>query len=294
MAIKRVTEIPTIDVVLVMVENSTKTKQYVLDTASQISVEPQINEEEAVQLVVKGMLKAQKPAVNTITGNQITLTDNVFSPELVQMLQGGIIKYWTSAEKTEETTEETEFGISSYEPPVAGSNEKGDIFTLHAYSAQYDAAGVITQYEHISYPNCQGVPVGLSSEDGAFRAPEYTINSAPKTGEPPYKITYEKELPTEEKTLGTLTVQSAAGSSSGKTKLTVTPQLSYGMKYKIKTGTTDLPTYDQALTDGGWLDWNGTDEVVAASGSQLVVAECTIVDNKARKAGAVSSVTAME
>ena len=195
MAIKKVTEIPTIDVTLVMVANSDNTKQFILDTASQIAVEPQLNEEDAVQLVVKGMLKAQKPAVSTITGNQITLTDNVFAPELVQMLQGGKIKYWSSAEKTTESDEATTFGISSYTPPVAGSSEKGEPFTLKAYSAQYDAAGLVVQYECIEYPNCQGVPVAFGSEDGTFRAPEYTINSAPKTGEPPYKITYVQELP---------------------------------------------------------------------------------------------------
>lgn len=195
MAIKKVTEIPTIDVTLVMVENAAKTKQFILDTASQIAVEPQLNEEDAVQLVVKGMLKAQKPAVSTITGNQITLTDNVFAPELVQMLQGGVIKYWTSTDKDTEGTEATNFGVSSYTPPVAGSSEKGEPFTLKAYSAQYDAAGLVVQYECIEYPNCQGVPVAFGSEDGAFRAPEYTINSAPKTGEPPYKITYVQELP---------------------------------------------------------------------------------------------------
>ena len=86
--------------------------------------------------------------------------------------------------------------VTGYTPPVAGSNEKGKIFTLKAYSAQYNAAGVIVRYECIAYPNCQGVPVAFNSEDGTFRAPEYTINSAPDIGEAPYTITYVKELPT--------------------------------------------------------------------------------------------------
>lgn len=190
---KAITEIPTIDVVMVVVE--TATKSYGLDTASQIGVEPQIEEEDAVKLVIKGKLKAQKPAVSTITGNQITLTDNVFVPELVKILQGGTIKYWTSAEKTTEGTEETAFGVSSYTPPTVGSGEKGEVFKLHAYSAQYDASGQIVQYEQITYPNCQGVPVAFGSEDGAFRAPEYTINSAPKKNEAPYEIHYVQTLP---------------------------------------------------------------------------------------------------
>lgn len=190
---KAITEIPTIDVVMVVVE--TASAAYALDTASQIGVEPQIEEEDAVKLVIKGKLKAQKPKVSTITGNQITLTDNVFAPELVKILQGGTIKYWSSAEKTEEVTEVTAFGVSSYMPPTVGSGEKGEVFKLHAFSAQYDASGQIVQYEKITYPNCQGVPVAFGSEDGAFRAPEYTINSAPKKDEAPYEIHYVDSLP---------------------------------------------------------------------------------------------------
>lgn len=191
---KKITEIPTIDVVMVMIE--TPSESYVLDTANKIGVEPQIETTEAVKLIVKNRLIAQKNEQSTITGNKITLTDNVFAPELVKILQGGSIKYWTSAEKTEEGTEPTNFGISGYTPPIAGSNEKGEVFKLHAFSAQYDTSGQIVQYEKITYPNCQGVPVAFSSEDGTFRAPEYTINSAPKSTEAPYDIHYVKELPT--------------------------------------------------------------------------------------------------
>jgi hypothetical protein len=35
----------------------------------------------------------------------------------------------------------------------------------------------------------------LSSEDDVFRAPEYTINSAPANGEAPYDIDIVSELP---------------------------------------------------------------------------------------------------
>ena len=194
MATKNITEIPTIDVVLLMIETSTDS--YILDTASKIAVEPQIETEEAVKLIVKGKLKAQKNEVSTITGNKITITDNVFSPEVVKTLQGGTIKYWTSEAHTSEAEAVTEFGVSSYAPPTVGSGTKGVVFKLHAFSAQYDASGQIVQYEKITYPNCQGVPIAFSSDDGAFRAPEYTINSAPKKTEAPYEIHYVSELPT--------------------------------------------------------------------------------------------------
>lgn len=176
-------EIATIDCSLVTIE--TADGEFGFDTANSISVEPQVEEEDAVKLVVKGILRAQKPKTSTITGNEITLTDNVFNPQLVLVLQGGEILYDESDQKK----------IVGYLPPAAGSNEKGEVFKLNAYSAQYDASGQIVQYEKITYPNCQGVPVAFSSEDGAFRAPEYTINSAPKTGERPYEIHYVENLP---------------------------------------------------------------------------------------------------
>ena len=176
-------EIATIDCCLVTIE--TEDGEFGFDTSNKVAVEPQIEEQEAVKLVVKGILRAQKPAVKTLTGNQITLTDNVFNPELVLVLQGGTIKYDTHDTKK----------IIGYTPPVAGSSEKGKVFKLNCYSAQYDAAGQIVQYEKITYPNCQGSPVAFGSEDGVFRAPEYVIDSAPKTGEAPYDITYVPELP---------------------------------------------------------------------------------------------------
>lgn len=177
-------EIATIDCSLVTIE--TADGEFGFDTANKIEVEPQIEEEDAIKLVVKGILRAQKPKTTTITGNEITLTDNVFNPELVLVLQGGEIKY-----DTVDTNK-----VIGYTPPVAGSAEKGEVFKLNAYSAQYDASGQIAQYEKITYPNCQGTPVAFGSEDGAFRAPEYTINSAPKTGEAPYAISYVEALPT--------------------------------------------------------------------------------------------------
>lgn len=190
MATKKGHEIPTIDVVLVTMQATGSPDEIALDTASKIEVNPQTESEDAIKLIVKGRLIAQKPTVTTITGNTITLTDNVLNAEMVKIMQGGTIKYWSSGEHTAETDTDAGFGISSYTPPVAGSADKGTPFTLNAYSAIYDAAGIITGYERISYPNCQGVPVAFSSEDGVFRAPEYTINSAPKENEAPYKISF--------------------------------------------------------------------------------------------------------
>jgi hypothetical protein len=177
-------EIATIDCTLITIE--TDDGEFGFDTSNKIQVEPQIDTQEPKTLIVKGILRAQKPAVSVITGNKITLTDNVFNPELVMILQGGEIIY-----DTVETDK-----IVAYNPPLSGSGKRGEVFTLNAYTTQYDSAGLVVQHEKISYPNCQGAPIAFSSEDGVFRMPEYVINSAPKSDEPPYKIVYVDSLPT--------------------------------------------------------------------------------------------------
>lgn len=180
---KKLESIPTIDVALVVIRvgDTDSGTEYALDTANKVGVEVQTETTDAIKLIKLGKLLAQKGATVTITGTQITLTDNVFSPTLAKILQGGAI---------------TGSGDSlKYTPPVSGSTDKGSIFTLECYSAQYDASGQIVRYEKISYPNCQGVPFGVDSEDDTFRVPEYTINSAPKANEPPYEISYVKNLP---------------------------------------------------------------------------------------------------
>lgn len=186
-AAKHGNEIPTIDVELVTVSVDDGATEIGLKTASKVAVSPQVETEDANKLVVKGVLIAQKPSVSTITGNTITLTDNVLIPEVLVILQGGTITY--------KTPDDPSSGVSKYEPPIAGSSDKGKPFKLNMYSAIYDAAGLISGYEKVTYPNCQGTPWSPSSEDGTWRVAEYTINSAPKKGEAPYTIEYVDELP---------------------------------------------------------------------------------------------------
>lgn len=263
MSYKKGNEIPTIDIVLFTIEDESGA-QIGLNTASKIEVNPVTETNDAVKLIIKKRLIAQKPSSTVVTGNTLVLTDNVFNPQVVQILQGGTIVYsksYTYTASAEVATGKKYFAIAdgyvsfdlttalasgdkieyndvtgvlkvtsngtsyklvreitevqpqdaseitmtevadtahvkSYIPPLAGDVSEQDVFTARAYSAIYNAAGIITGYECIEYPNCQGVPISMSSEDDVFRVGEYTINSAPDTGEPPYKITYIPELPT--------------------------------------------------------------------------------------------------
>lgn len=183
LAKKRLEAIPTIDVSLVVIRTGTTENgtEYAVDTSNKLGVEPQTETTDAIKLVKLNKIIAQKPQRTVITGHQLTLTDNVFSPTLAKVLQGGTI---------------TGSGDSlTYEPPVSGGDDKGEVFELDAYSAQYDASGQIVRYEKTTYPNCQGTPFTESIEDDVFRVSEYTINSAPKKGQAPYKRSYVTSLP---------------------------------------------------------------------------------------------------
>lgn len=182
---KKLEAIPTIDVSLIVIRTGTSGNyvEYAVDTSNKLGVEPQTETTDAIKLVKLNRIIAQKPQRTVITGHQLTLTDNVFSPTLAKILQGGEI---SGSLETDDFT---------YTPPVSGSDDKGEVFELDAYSAQYDASGQIVRYEKTTYPNCQGTPFTESMEDDVFRVSEYTINSAPKTGEAPYKRTYVNELP---------------------------------------------------------------------------------------------------
>ena len=183
MAISRGTELATIDVALVTVQTNDSETELALDTANQVQVTVNSETTDAVKLIIKGKLKAQKGEQVTVTGNNIVLSDNVFNPELVVILQGGEIEY------------DDDGSFKKYTPPAAGADVNSKPFTLNIYSAIYNAAALCVGYEKVTYPNCQGQPVALSSEDGTFRVSEYTINSAPDTGEAPYVLEIVKELP---------------------------------------------------------------------------------------------------
>ena len=185
MSVVKGNEIATIDTTLVTIQTyEVDADEIILDTANQIQVQVNTETEDPVRLIVKGRLIAQKPPVTTVTGNQITLTDNVFNDKIVPILQGGECTY-----------DVVSGAFKSYTPPVAGSNDKGKTFKLNAYSSIYNEAGILVGYEKISYPNCQGQPFAFSSEDGTFRAQDYVINSAPANGEAPYELEIVQELP---------------------------------------------------------------------------------------------------
>ena len=75
-------------------------------------------------------------------------------------------------------------------------------------------------------------------------------------------------------TLGTLTVQSAAGTESGDTKLTVTPAKETATnvyKYKTDPSTAPVVTYGQSVRN--WTTWDGVSDITATTGHKITVVE---------------------
>ena len=119
------------------------------------------------------------------------------------------------------------------------------------------------------------------------------LQGAGKAGEvilPDNKKAVCKVLLDSEYGLDNLTVTSAASSTtSGKTKLTVSPALTSGNSYKYKVADNAvLPAAGQSVK--GWTAWNGTDEITAETGKEICVVECDSA-YRALKAG-VATVTA--
>lgn len=94
-------------------------------------------------------------------------------------------------------------------------------------------------------------------------------------------VIYEEEIP------GVLTVTSAAGTVSGKTKITVAETLTIGNSYKYKTAASVVAPAIGDDCSTGYTVWNGTDEITATTGNTIVVVEA----NSLNKVVAVGSTT---
>ena len=75
-------------------------------------------------------------------------------------------------------------------------------------------------------------------------------------------------------TLGTLTVNSAAGSKSGDTKVTITPaKANAGNAYKYKVASSETAV-DYGQNVKNWSAWDGESDITVATGKVITVVEC--------------------
>lgn len=160
---------------------------YSFDTASMAEVEPELSEGEEEILRVKNTILATNKTEDIVIGYGITMTDNVFTPELFALIDGGTVEYQTPGDDT------TPF--AKYDAPVAGQAVSRTKFTIDIYSEVKDQSGETTGYLKFTFKHCKGKPVKYSINDGQFQVPEMAFQSRPANGESPASYEYLETLP---------------------------------------------------------------------------------------------------
>ena len=94
-----------------------------------------------------------------------------------------------------------------------------------------------------------------------------------------------------EEIAATLSIKSVAGTTSGKTALTVAPSLTSGNSYKYKTGASVTMPAVGDVCSSGYTNWDGNSEIAATSGQTIVIVEVD-ADNKAVAVGSATVVVA--
>lgn len=184
MANKKIEQLAFVDVLAVeLTQHNLARDTYRFKTSSSVDAELNITEGESNQLIVNNVLIAQKKAQDVITGATIKMKDNVFSPQVIKLLQGGTFSV------------DHEGNFTGYEAPKCGEEYTPETFDFAMYTAQRDASGAIKQYAKITFPNAVGKPVAIGFEENTFFAPEYEMVSTPANSQSPYTITTMAELP---------------------------------------------------------------------------------------------------
>lgn len=94
-----------------------------------------------------------------------------------------------------------------------------------------------------------------------------------------------------DRALGTLTVDSEAGTEAGDTTVTVTPSKEAGQSYAYKTGTEiESVTYGMDVTD--WTAWDGISDITPAEDATKITVVVANENNRAVAAGAADLVVA--
>lgn len=175
--------IPLSDIVLAEIvtdEDTPKTHKF--KTASECKLSPKISKGKEKYLRIKDTIHSQTKTKDICIGMDITLKDNVFTPEVFALIDGGTNTY-------DETDPQNPI-FKKYTAPVTGQNVQRTLFALNIYTAKKDTAGKTLGYVKFSYPNCEGTPVSYSFKDEDFVVNEMKVESAPGFGESPYEISY--------------------------------------------------------------------------------------------------------
>ena len=160
---------------------------------------------------------------------------------------------------------------------LTGSDAHVDIVTVDLFSDGSQKEARKRTYAVI--PDTTGDGTDALIYSGNFRAVGEAVKGVASSSDKWQTVTFADS--TQE--IGTLTVSTAAGTGSCNTKVTVSPELTEGNKYKYANADgLEQPAYDEDVSV--LTDWDGEADIKMATGETIMIVECT-QDNKARKAG---------
>lgn len=163
-----------------------ESNSYIFKTSDEVEIEEVLDEGEEQTLKIKGVVYANRAAEDTVLGNDITCTDNVMCPELLELMQGGTLEKETNGE------------FKSYAAPQIGTSATKKKFTTNIYTAEVSTDGDTGKFMKISYPDCVGSSVPMTFKDGEYYSNEYKIKSRPAKNTSPYTVSLVNSLPSGE------------------------------------------------------------------------------------------------
>lgn len=164
----------------------TTAKEYIFDTASSVDAALAVSAGQEVEQRIKNTLMGLLKTDDLVKGYDLTMQDQRLIAKVFALIDGGTL-----------TTPQSPTGeeFTKYEGPVAGGTVTRTKFTLTFYTSDRDTGSNVVTYHSWKFTGCQGKPVPLGGEDGAFHTIQYTIESRPATGAPTVTIAPETTLP---------------------------------------------------------------------------------------------------
>lgn len=153
------------------------------DTFSEANIEPKISEGEEKILRMRDKILGVARTEDILYGLNIQLTDNAFSPELIEVVDGGTLQY-----DAVETTK-----VIGYVPPKSTDVANRKEFSLTLYCEEKEGE-TVKQYVKYTFPKCKGRPIGISLKEEEFAVQQFNVIAYETETEPCYKWDYVTSL----------------------------------------------------------------------------------------------------
>lgn len=165
-----------VNIVKSIIVNERTKEQFTFETQDEADIKPSLSAGKEDILRVKNRIIAVNDTEDIVIGYEIKMKDNVLSPELLALVEGGT------------------FVNNKYEGPKAGTVVDRDKYTLIIYTEEKEYMDTVG-FARFEFRHNKGKAVDYKMKDGTFYVPEFDSKSRPAKGESPVIITFVKEIP---------------------------------------------------------------------------------------------------